>query len=692
MDFTNSGCYPSAIAEVVMKYRREIDGLRAFAVIPVILYHADMGLIPGGFVGVDIFFVISGYLITTIILEDLDSGRFSILRFYERRLRRIAPALLFVCLACLPFAALWMLPSEFKAFGKGLFHTLLMVSNFELWGDISYFAAKNELKPLLHTWSLSVEEQFYLFFPAVLWGMRHWRKPRGFYAVAALALSSLLLTWPISSFDPAANFYLPFTRIWEPAVGALLAIYGVQNIRLAAWARSILASAGLAAIIACCLLLRSTAYYPGVATLAPCMGALLVIAFASPDNLAGRLLGMPWIVGIGLISYSLYLWHQPIFAFARLRWTDTPPAWLYLVLIGLTFVLAIFSYRFVETPFRRGDRIGRKTTVTLSGLMASLLIALGVYVAEADGFPGRDPGLFAIREPSIGISSACNGAILATCVTDPSPAMAVWGDSFAMHLVDGIIASVSPDEGSIMQLNMGKCGPFSDIAPALPDLPAEWPMGCINHNAAVRAYLSSSSSMRYVVLASQFHTYLEDSRLMTSRGEIVDSDYEMVRDDLEKTLGWLRSVGLKPVVFAPPPRSGRDFGLCVSRAYLLEMPSDGCAMTRAEQRAHDHAVLRLMTDISQRYPVVSLENYLCNQATCRVIDRDIPIYRDDGHFSKQGSKHLGRALDFYHHLVDAAEHGCVAGAGEPHGICQLMPVAVLGAGAPATSFVMHPAG
>jgi hypothetical protein len=397
--------------------------------------------------------------------------------------------------------------------------------------------------------------------------MRHWSKRRIFYAVAGLALLSFLLTWPISRLDPAANFYLPFTRIWEPAAGALLAIHGVQNIRLAPWVKSVLASAGLAVIMACCLLLRSQADYPGVATLGPCIGALLVIAFASPDNLAGRLLGLPWVVRIGLISYSLYLWHQPIFAFARLRWTDTPPAWLYLALIVLTFVLAIFSYWLVETPFRRGDRLGRKTTITLSGLVASMLIVLGICVAEADGFPGRDPGLFAIREPSIGISGACNGAILASCATGPSPLMAVWGDSFAMHLVDGIIASGSRGDGSIMQLNMGKCGPFSDLAPALADLPAEWPMGCINHNADVRTYLASTSSMRYVVLASQFHTYMQDSRLMTSRGKVIDSDYETVRDDLEKTLGWLRSVGLKPVVFAPPPRSGRDFGLCVSRAH-----------------------------------------------------------------------------------------------------------------------------
>lgn len=657
-----------------MNYRPEIDGLRAIAVVPVILFHANLGIMPGGFVGVDVFFVISGYLITTILLGDLSAGKFSIVNFYERRMRRIAPALLFVCLACLPFAAMWMLPPELKAFGKSLFHALLMVSNFELWDDVSYFAAKNELKPLLHTWSLSVEEQFYLVFPVLLWALRKLDRRTMFWIVAALAGLSFALTWPIGSVDPVANFYLPFTRFWELSAGALLAIGGVGRIEISDRAKSILAMAGLGGIILACIFLPSTGGYPGLVTLVPCIGTLLVLAYASPANLAGRLLARRLLVGIGLISYSLYLWHQPVFAFARLRGMDMMPAWFHGPLIALTFVLAIFSYYCVERPFRHSPRVGRRQVFGFTGAAAAALIAIGVFTADADGFPGRDPELLAIRQPGIGISNACNGHVRPEkCATKPSPEMAIWGDSFAMHLVDGVLASMPP-EGSIMQLNMGKCAFPSGVAPALPDMAKLWPLDCMRHNEEeVKAYLSATPSLRYVVLASQYLTYLTENDLMTAGGEVVPTDYNRVLGEVEATADWLRSIGLKPVFMAPPPRDGRDIGLCVARTRLFGMSNAVCAMPRDKQRAHDAIVARLMTDISKRFPVVSMESFLCNDARCRVLDGDVAIYRDDGHFSKSGSIHLGKTLGFYQAFSLAAEKGCQADASAPAGLCQMAP-------------------
>jgi peptidoglycan/LPS O-acetylase OafA/YrhL len=688
MDLAGSGCYPSAIAEVVMKYRREIDGLRAFAVMPVILYHANLGLLPGGFLGVDIFFVISGFLITTIILDDLAGGRFSIIRFYERRLRRIAPALLVVCLACLPFAALWMLPSEFKAFGKGLFHSVLMVANFERWGHF-YFAPNNELKPLLHMWSLAVEEQFYLVFPPLLWLLRKASRRRMLAVVGGLATLSFILTWPLSKLDPSANFYLPFTRFWELALGAMLAIRPFGAVRLRHGSRSILAMLGLLAILGSYVFIASGPHHPGPITLIPCLGTLLIIAFASPQNLAGRSLGLRPIVGVGLISYSLYLWHQPVFAFARLRMIDPLTASHYLVLMALVVVLAAFSYIFVEKPFRQGRLFPARRIFAFSGAGGAALIAIGIIMTKAGGFASHGHDLAALRTVSSGISDRCNGRIDPVCITKPEPTVAVWGDSFAMHVVDGILASQEAGAPGLVQLNKSTCAPLMNIAPALPDEPADWAAECLTHNAEVRRFIASTPSLQYVLLSSKFSTYLDADLLVGKNGVVSETTYQDVRRDFEATLDWLRSIGLKPVIFAPPPRDGRDAGLCVSRSLTLGIPNDFCAMRRQDEEVFDARVKRLMEDVSQRFPVVSVDNYLCDENSCRVGEEGVSFFYDDGHFSARGSTYLGQRLDFYHHLVNAAEHGCVSGAGEPHGICQMMPAA--GAAAPA-NFNSHAGG
>ncbi|WP_161973956.1 acyltransferase family protein [Rhizobium deserti] len=690
MDFTDNGCYPSAIAEVMMKYRREIDGLRAVAVVPVILYHANLGLVPGGFVGVDIFFVISGFLITTIILEDLSRDRFSILHFYERRLRRIAPALLLVCLACVPFAALWMLPSEFKAFGKSLFHSVLMVANFERWGHY-YFSPSNELKPLLHMWSLAVEEQFYLVFPPLLWLLRRTSRRWMLAIVGGLAAVSFILTWPLSKLDPSANFYLPFTRLWELALGAMLAIQPLEaRARLGQRSRSALAMLGLLAILASYVVLVSGPHHPGPITLIPCLGTLLIIAFASPQNLAGRLLGLPPIVAIGLISYSLYLWHQPVFAFARLRMIDPLAPSHYLVLMTLILTLATFSYFFVEKPFRRGQLFPAQRIFAFAGAGGAALIVIGIVMTKAGGFASRGHDLTALRTVSSGISDRCNGRIEPACVTKPEPTMAVWGDSFAMHVVDGILASQEAGAPGLVQLNKSTCAPLLNLAPALPDEPADWARECLTHNAEVRGFIQSTPSLRYVVVSSKFSTYLDAGLLIGGDGTVGEAAYQDVRRDFEATLDWLRLIGLKPVVFAPPPRDGRDAGLCVSRSVTLGIPDDFCAMRRQDEEVFDAKVKRLMEDVSTRFPVVSVDGYLCDQQRCRVGEDGVSFFYDDGHFSRQGSKYLGQRLDFYHHLVDAAEHGCVAGGGEPRGICQMMPAAVPGVGAAARSNLSSP--
>lgn len=382
-----------------MKYRPEIDGLRAVAVLPVILFHAGFPAFSGGFVGVDVFFVISGYLITTILLADLEEGRFSIARFYERRARRILPALFLVMLACLPFAWMWMLPAQFEEFGLSLIAVVLFVSNVLFWSRTGYFAPAAEEAPLLHTWSLAVEEQFYIVFPLfllLLWRMGRARgRERGFViaGIAALTLVSLGLAEHGWRRYPEANFYLIQGRAWELGVGALCAfVLHVRTregrpLRPNGW----LALPGLGLILLSIFLFDSTVPFPSLYALAPVGGAALIILFAGGSNLAGRVLSVRALVGIGLISYSAYLWHQPLFAFARIRSLVQPGPELMLALAFASLALAYLSWRFVEQPFRRREGIGRRALMA-SALAGSLfLTGFGAFGYLREGAPFRLP-------------------------------------------------------------------------------------------------------------------------------------------------------------------------------------------------------------------------------------------------------------------------------------------------------------
>lgn len=334
-----------------MIYRPEIDGLRAIAVIPVILFHAGLTLFSGGYVGVDVFFVISGYLITSILIGELEQDNFSIIRFYERRARRILPALFFVMLCCIPFAWKWMLPSELKDFSQSVVSVVFFASNILFWREEGYFAPAAEMKPLLHTWSLAVEEQYYVLFPIFL--LLAWRFGRrsvfwSICAIAALSLAASEWSWRNA---PSANFYLAPTRAWELLAGSICAfLLSGREPR----ASNALSLAVLGLIVFAIFYFDDSTPFPSVYALAPVLGTALIILFGGSGSWAARLLSTRSFVGIGLISYSAYLWHQPLFAFARIRSVLEPSPELMMALAALSLVLAYFSWRYVETPFRKG--------------------------------------------------------------------------------------------------------------------------------------------------------------------------------------------------------------------------------------------------------------------------------------------------------------------------------------------------
>ncbi|NMN72645.1 acyltransferase family protein [Rhizobium sp. 57MFTsu3.2] len=369
-----------------MNYRAEIDGLRAIAVVPVLFFHAAIYPFSGGYVGVDIFFVISGYLITGILLNEIEQGSFSVVGFYDRRIRRIYPALFATIVVTAIAAAFVLYADDLKDFGQSVIATLTFMSNVLFWHETNYFAPNAEFKPLLHTWSLAVEEQFYVLFPLLLSVLAYRGRRSQFAVIAILTLISFAAADVASLRSPASAFFLLPFRAWELSVGALLALYENGRSRPAGRIASIAAIVGLLLIAYAIVGLDLETPFPGRWALLPVCGALLVLHFAQPSNLIGRILGSPVPVAIGLISYSLYLVHQPIFALYRYARIAEPSRFEMVALIALSFVLASISWKLVEQPFRRVRY--RSRTVFASAACGSLvLISFGVVAHLNAGFP-----------------------------------------------------------------------------------------------------------------------------------------------------------------------------------------------------------------------------------------------------------------------------------------------------------------
>ncbi|MEK6216596.1 MAG: acyltransferase, partial [Boseongicola sp.] len=368
-----------------MKYRPEIDGLRAIAVVPVVFFHAKVAGFSGGYLGVDVFFVISGFLITGLIIDDLNRGNFSIVDFYERRARRILPALFFVVLACLPFAWFWMTPDDLIRFFQSDFAVALFVSNFLFWSQSGYFATDADEKPLLHTWSLAVEEQFYIFFPLLLLLVFRWDRRLIMPTLIACAAGSLALSewgWRNAS---SANFYLSPARFWQLLAGGICA---VVMIRRKVPSSDPISWVGLMAVVVSIMVFDQRTPSPSIFTLLPVVGTCILLLFAQQGTLVARMFARPVFVQVGLLSYSLYLWHQPILAFARIRLGEPPGGVLLASLLLLSVVLSFLSWKWLEKPFRRrgpnGFAVSRKVVFTMSSAGIAVFVSLGVVVSETN--------------------------------------------------------------------------------------------------------------------------------------------------------------------------------------------------------------------------------------------------------------------------------------------------------------------
>ena len=455
-----------------MKYRPEIDGLRALAVMPVIFFHAGIQIFSGGYIGVDVFFVISGYLITSIILSELLDKSFSFIGFYERRARRILPALFFMMAICLPFAWFWLLPHELKGFSQSLVAVTTYTSNIYFWITTGYFEIAAELRPLLHTWSLAVEEQYYLLFPILLAIGVKWSRKGFVFILILLALFSLFLAQYLSEIRPSFAFYLLPTRIWELLVGTFLAFYfqshtRIQKNRLIGEFGSII---GICLLIYAILVFDKQTPFPGLLALIPVFGAALIIVYADQDTFVGKILSSKFLVGLGLISYSLYLWHQPIFAFARTLSLESSSQFHPIFLIALVFPLGYLSWRFIERPFRDRNQFTRKSIFTYSALASAFFIAIGLVGQYTNGFLTKDQAaVLAYNEynnenEDVGRVGNCflgqeegPEKFTAACFALSSNNSAfIWGDSHAAALAFGLRTAYP----NLSQLTASGCPPI----------------------------------------------------------------------------------------------------------------------------------------------------------------------------------------------------------------------------------------
>lgn len=641
-----------------MQYRREIDGLRAVAVLPVILFHAGFSFFSGGYVGVDVFFVISGYLITSILLADLERDDFSIARFYERRARRILPALSVVMLACLPFAWAWMLPEELKTFTKTIVSVVVFASNIFFAREKGYFAPVLGENPLLHTWSLAVEEQYYLIFPIFLFLLWRFGRKRLTWAIALTAVASLLYCEWGWRHEPAATFFLAPPRAWELLTGSLLALHLSGR---APHSSNLLAAAGLALIAFAVVHYDEHTPFPSLYAVAPVLGTALFILFAGDGTWVRRVLSTSPCVGIGLISYSAYLWHQPLFAFARIRILPEPSQALMIAMAAASLLLGWASWRFVETPFRTRSipvLAPRRNVFTVFGAAGAVFLLIGLAGHLEIGLDRRSSDgqdmrvLEKVLEPNYGLNKKCNRAFNTApeCHTAPAPQVLLWGDSFAMQLADGIVAS-RPGI-ALQQQTYAACAPIVGIAQLQSKYTVDWAKDCIAFNDQVLEWLRRQTSVKLVVLSSPFFGVLGGSIIDRDGNRTHGEAMDQVSRKLVETVTQIRQAGARVVIVSPTPLSGYDTGACLVRSEFFGESEDICDFPlRTDSPPND-----MLRGIEDQVAVYWLYNDICRDGKCFAAQDGVLLYRDILHLSTQGSAHLGRKHEWMRKFEEIARY------------------------------------
>ncbi|MFD2740014.1 acyltransferase family protein [Sulfitobacter aestuarii] len=661
-----------------IRYRADIDGLRAVAVLPVVMFHLGFAWMPGGFVGVDVFFVISGYLITSIIARELDEDRFSLLRFYERRIRRIFPALFFVIGTVLVVATMLFVPDDLNDLGKSVAAATVFLSNLFFYAQTGYFDASAYTKLLLHSWSLAIEEQFYLGLPLLMMLLAAGRASRwlnmGFW-VALLTLLSFLLSALTTNRYPSEAYYLLPWRAWELGIGAMLALDMAPRLRRAL-ARHLAGIVGFCLILAAALMIDKTTRFPGVAALAPVMGAALIIqAGRDGSNMIGTLLSARLPVWIGKLSYSLYLWHWPLIVFF-VYWTfELPGPGAAILLFLASIVMAWVSWRFVEQPFRHPGRTARRSRLFAgAGLVAGCTAVFGVALAVLDGIPGRlTPEALAIARFDIDRDSQYRECFrqkmqektwLDPCIfgADPEGGMpvrvALWSDSHGPSYLPGLEIAARKWQQRIAFYGHDGC-------PGIDGLEVFWigsDHSCAGFLGDTFAALRDHPQIELVIYALRAPLYaqgwvdygfVERDRKALLIGDIsgplganVDRT-EFFLTGLETTIEALLGAGKSVALIYPLPEAGTQVPGSLVRYHVRGQAAEDLTLPREVFERRSGPLIAGFDRISKRHGLYAVRPHdlFCDESLCRLTLEGMPIFSDGNHLSPPVSEKLAPLFD-----------------------------------------------
>ncbi len=643
-----------------MQYRSEIDGLRAIAIIPVILFHGNLLGASGGYVGVDVFFVISGFLISSIIIEEIQGKSFSIISFYERRIRRILPALTLVLISTTLLAFLFFSEDQFKEYSQSLLYTTLFLSNIYFLLTDDYFSPEAEQLPLLHTWSLSVEEQFYIILPIILVVLLSYTTkkkillPIGIIIVLSLICSHVLLFNQHTS----ANYYLPFSRFWELFLGSAIALIKPLDRQPNDKTQNILSISGLLLIIFSIFYFDEYTPFPSLYTLLPTVGASLVLLYANNENIAGRILRLKALVGIGLISYSLYLWHQPIYVFLSATSLRYPTDIQRAACIPVIFILALVSYKYVETPFRNKNKV--KTKSVFQFLFFYLLIFLSAGIL---GTQDRENDTTVQDAPLI--TKPKYSPLRKKCHTEginyikPSSACtyfsknvtwAALGDSHIVEPAYALAGELQNTNEGLLHLTFSGCPPLLTYKSNLP--------GCSDWLKESIEYIEKDNKIKNVLIGFRYSSYLYGDHVKSYPNTPNVDPSRHIEDNIN-----LNSHEIREIIW-------NDFNNIISRfidaeksVYILypvpELPKHINSILKLSTISNDPEILENTTpssyyakrnafildklnslNYSSKLHAIKPFDMICNLDWCPVVIDNEVLYFDDDHLSVSGATYV----------------------------------------------------
>lgn len=637
-------------------FRDDIQILRAIAVTLVLLYHSKIPLLSSGFLGVDIFFVISGYLIAGIIVREINSATFSFKRFYLRRALRLLPAAYIVFIFVVLLSPLFLTYSELKDLFWQVVGALTFTSNIILWSQSGYFGGEAALKPLLHTWSLAIEEQFYLVLPVLLVLVRN----RLHLALAVILASASLVSVVVFRESPSASFYLLPMRAWELLLGVTVAIFCEKRGHHST--SPFFYYAALCSIIIIPFFPIAT-FHPGPTAGLLCLATAFILS-RQPHRHSGD-----WIKPVryvGAISYSLYLVHWPLFSFLN-NITFAPP-WsttdlsLRVGIILSSFALASALHHLVEIPFKNGTQ-AYKELFLFSGaplILAAAYISITFTESAA-----------AENNYSVKISSVCETEGLfsldTACRSEGDSRMLVWGDSYAMHLIPGFADGFSSLNLGVTHATRSACGPFIGVAQTRRQsgYNQKWAEACIAFNDSVASAVLRSDLIDVVVLSSPFSYLIQNSEGLFIRHslneEVIwrEASYELATQTLENTVALIRSFGKRVVIVAPPPSASFDMGRC-GRRLFEGRPRIGvdkyCQFPKAKVDSIRPGTTKLLASVAEKLDVsvIDLSEATCHEGTCESVLRGVPLYADGGHLTREGSVLIASQLDLRRMAWDLA--------------------------------------